>query len=92
MYFIMQDSGSLKEAFDSDLCLLDYYQQQLENAIRPDTSLVSVMTVNNEIGVTQPMKEIGKTLCQLMITGIIFLFPNFIQTLYTYIPSWACLC
>lgn len=33
--------------------------QQLESAIRPDTSLVSVMTVNNEIGVTQPMKEIG---------------------------------
>lgn len=33
--------------------------QQLENAIRPDTSLVSVMTVNNEIGVTQPVKEIG---------------------------------
>lgn len=33
--------------------------QQLESAIRPDTSLVSVMTVNNEIGVTQPMKDIG---------------------------------
>lgn len=33
--------------------------QQLENAMRPDTSLVSVMTVNNEIGVTQPVKEIG---------------------------------
>ena len=50
----------------SDLCLLDHYQKQLENAIRPDTSLVSVMTVNNEIGVTQPVKEIGKALCQLM--------------------------
>lgn len=33
--------------------------QQLENAIRPDTSLVSVMSVNNEIGVIQPLKEIG---------------------------------
>ena len=33
--------------------------QQLEDAIRPDTALVSVMTVNNEIGVTQPVKEIG---------------------------------
>lgn len=33
--------------------------QQLEDAIRPDTSLVSIMTVNNEIGVTQPVKEIG---------------------------------
>ncbi|XP_068172390.1 cysteine desulfurase [Antennarius striatus] len=32
----------------------------LEAAIRPDTSLVSVMTVNNEIGVRQPIKEIGQ--------------------------------
>lgn len=31
----------------------------LEGAIRPDTSLVSIMTVNNETGVIQPMKEIG---------------------------------
>ncbi|XP_002434234.2 cysteine desulfurase, mitochondrial [Ixodes scapularis] len=34
---------------------------QLEAAIRPDTSLVSVMTVNNEIGVVQPIAEIGAT-------------------------------
>lgn len=33
--------------------------RQLEDAIRPDTALVSVMTVNNEIGVTQPIAEIG---------------------------------
>lgn len=32
----------------------------LEDAIRPDTVLVSVMTVNNEIGVKQPVAEIGK--------------------------------
>lgn len=32
----------------------------LEAAIRPDTSLVSVMMVNNEIGVVQPLKEIGE--------------------------------
>ncbi|KAG2437226.1 hypothetical protein HXX76_005889 [Chlamydomonas incerta] len=31
----------------------------LEAAIRPDTALVSVMAVNNEIGVVQPMDEIG---------------------------------
>ena len=32
----------------------------LEASIRPDTSLVSVMMVNNEIGVVQPVQEIGK--------------------------------
>lgn len=33
--------------------------QQLEAAIRPDTALVSVIAVHNEIGVVQPLKEIG---------------------------------
>jgi len=33
--------------------------QELEAAIRPDTSLISVMAVNNETGVIQPIKEIG---------------------------------
>ncbi|KAE8747754.1 hypothetical protein FOCC_FOCC005577 [Frankliniella occidentalis] len=37
--------------------------EQLEAAIRPDTSLVSIMSVNNEIGVKQPIAEIGK-LCK----------------------------
>lgn len=37
--------------------------EELEAAIRPDTALVSIMTVNNEIGVIQPMEEIGK-LCR----------------------------
>ena len=36
---------------------------ELEAAIRPDTALVSIMTVNNEIGVIQPVEEIGK-LCR----------------------------
>ncbi|MEL7036650.1 MAG: IscS subfamily cysteine desulfurase [Cyanobacteria bacterium J06592_8] len=35
----------------------------LENAIRPDTILVSVMAANNEIGVLQPLTEIGE-LCR----------------------------
>lgn len=35
----------------------------LKAAIRPDTALVSVMAVNNEIGVYQPLKEIGQ-LCR----------------------------
>ncbi|KAL3680634.1 hypothetical protein R1sor_023590 [Riccia sorocarpa] len=34
--------------------------EELKAAIRPDTSLVSVMFVNNEIGVIQPIKEIGE--------------------------------
>ena len=33
---------------------------ELRKAIRPDTALVSVIMVHNEIGVLQPMKEIGK--------------------------------
>ncbi|NMF59781.1 IscS subfamily cysteine desulfurase [Pseudanabaena yagii] len=34
--------------------------QQFEAAIRPDTILVSVMAANNEIGVLQPITEIGQ--------------------------------
>jgi len=37
--------------------------KELEKAMRPDTSLISVMYVNNEIGVIQPIKEIGE-LCR----------------------------
>ena len=37
--------------------------EALEAAIRPDTALVSVMAVNNEIGVVQPVAEIG-ALCR----------------------------
>ena len=33
---------------------------RLEKAIRPDTILVSVMAANNEIGVIQPLSEIGE--------------------------------
>jgi len=36
---------------------------ELEAAIRPDTALVSIMAVNNEIGVIQPLADIGK-LCR----------------------------
>ncbi|XP_013783791.1 cysteine desulfurase, mitochondrial-like [Limulus polyphemus] len=34
--------------------------KDLEAAIRPDTVLVSIMTVNNEIGIKQPISEIGR--------------------------------
>ena len=43
--------------------------EQLEAAMRPDTILVSVMLVNNEIGVIQPIDAIGE-LCRKK--GIIF--------------------
>ncbi|CDF37567.1 cysteine desulfurase IscS, mitochondrial precursor [Chondrus crispus] len=36
---------------------------QLRDAIRHDTALVSVMAVNNEIGIVQPLNEIGE-LCR----------------------------
>ncbi|CDR46812.1 CYFA0S26e00342g1_1 [Cyberlindnera fabianii] len=34
--------------------------EELEKSIRKDTCIVSVMAVNNEIGVIQPIEEIGK--------------------------------
>ena len=43
--------------------------QKFKAAIRPDTILVSVMYVNNEIGVIQPIAEIGE-ICRAK--GIIF--------------------
>ena len=43
--------------------------EALEKAIRPDTILISVMMVNNEIGVIQPIDEIAE-LCRSK--GIIF--------------------
>jgi cysteine desulfurase len=43
--------------------------EQLEAAVRPDTILVSVMLVNNEIGVVQPIKDIA-AFCRKK--GIIF--------------------
>ena len=33
---------------------------ELKNAIRPDTILISIMFANNEIGTIQPIKEIGE--------------------------------
>ena len=42
---------------------------QLEAALRPTTVLVSVMAANNEIGVLQPIREIGK-LCRSK--GVLF--------------------
>jgi cysteine desulfurase len=33
--------------------------EELDAAMTPDTSLVSIMLVNNEIGVVQPIEKIG---------------------------------
>lgn len=43
--------------------------EQLNQAIRPDTILISVMFANNEIGTIQPIKEIGEI---AKANGIIF--------------------
>lgn len=43
--------------------------EQLAAAIRPDTAIVSIMAVNNEIGVIQPLAAIGK-LCRSK--GVLF--------------------
>ncbi len=42
---------------------------ELENALRDDTCLVTIMTANNEIGTIQPIKEIGE-LCRSR--GVLF--------------------
>lgn len=42
---------------------------QVEQAVRPDTFLVSVMTANNEVGTLQPIQDIG-ALCRAR--GILF--------------------
>jgi cysteine desulfurase len=43
--------------------------EQVRNAIRPDTALVSVMYANNEIGTVMPITEIAKV-CR--IAGVLF--------------------
>ena len=41
----------------------------VQNAVRPDTILVSVMTANNEIGTVEPVNEIGRICREL---GVVF--------------------
>ncbi|XP_047438111.1 cysteine desulfurase, mitochondrial [Mugil cephalus] len=59
------DSCRILESEGFDITYLPVKQnglldlELLEASIRPDTSLVSVMTINNEIGVKQPIKDIG---------------------------------
>ncbi len=43
--------------------------EDVRNAIREDTILISVMTANNEIGTIQPVREVGKFVRELKETG-----------------------
>lgn len=62
-----------KEGFE--ITLLDVYSDgivradDVKNAIREDTALVTIMTANNEVGTVQPVKEIGE-ICREK--GVIF--------------------
>lgn len=60
-FFFLEEMGFEVEFIPVDkegiLCL-----DLLKEAIRPDTILVSVMAVNNEIGSVMPMEEIGKVI------------------------------
>lgn len=43
--------------------------EDVENAVREDTVLISVMTANNEIGTIQPVEEIGKLVRKFRESG-----------------------
>ena len=60
-----------KQGFD--VTYLDVYENgiinplDVENAIREDTALVTIMFANNEIGTIQPIKEIGKICADMKV-------------------------
>ena len=62
---VLNSCGFLEEnGYDITYLDVDEYGvvklDRLEDAIRPDTILISVMMANNEIGTIQPIKEIGQ--------------------------------
>ena len=70
------DSCKKLEKMGAEITYLDVKEdglvdlQELENAIKDTTILVSIMYANNETGVIQPMKEIGE-ICQSK--GVLFM-------------------
>ena len=66
---ILRTMEHLKElGFDITYLSVNQYGQisleELRNAIRPDTILVSIMFVNNEVGAIQPIDEAGEIIKQ----------------------------
>lgn len=61
---VLHSLGRLKQA-GFEVTLLDVHEngivlpEEVEQAIRPDTCLVTIMYANNEIGTIQPIREIG---------------------------------
>ena len=53
----------------------------LKKAIRKDTVLVSIMAVNNEIGVIQPLKEIGKICREIKCFSTLMLLRRMVRFL-----------
>lgn len=53
-----------KQGFEVTYLPVDQYGkislEDLKNAIRPDTILITIMTANNEIGTIEPIREIGE--------------------------------
>ena len=74
----------LEEVFGFEVTYLDTDEQgiidlkQLESVLRPDTSLVSLMMVNNEIGTIQPIEDIVRI---VKATNHIFLHMDGVQAL-----------
>ncbi len=67
---ILRTMEHLKElGFDITYLSVNQYGQisleELRNAIRPDTILVSIMFVNNEVGAIQPIDEAGEIIKQM---------------------------
>jgi cysteine desulfurase len=62
---VIETADQLRQSagFDVTVLPVDGYGQvdpdQLEQAIRPDTVLISIMAANNEIGTVQPIEAIG---------------------------------